>query len=103
MSSSTKDLIPIIAFHPAGDHEAFALMSRIGAASAQKVSRNLVQVVEALQRTMAAIPDTPAAFEIEHLTFSLTADAEGKIALVGELAAGMTAGMTITFRRRAGE
>lgn len=47
-----------------------------------------------------ALPQSRADYEVNSLTFALSINGSGKISLIGELAAGVTSGITITLKKK---
>lgn len=61
---------------------------------------NLAECVSALSELLDGIPEADGSFQVEQATFALNINASGKISLIGELAAGVSSSVTITFARR---
>jgi hypothetical protein len=60
---------------------------------------SLADFVKDLERIVEKLPDTCGAYNLDSLTFSLSVNGSGKISLIGEVAAGVTAGIVISLKK----
>ena len=64
------------------------------------LEENLAGIVKRLGKIVDELPELPKGCRVDTVTFSLAVNAAGKLALIGELSAGMTSGITITLKRQ---
>jgi hypothetical protein len=92
---------------PTTENEAKAALPRFGAMtrveSAQVdtdvLAKNLRDLIESFQRIADSGPVSPNGYVIEEIELSLGVNANGSIALIGKLEAGMSAAMKVKLRR----
>jgi hypothetical protein len=95
--------ISIITSHSEGERAMFpsakAVMMRAQQFSADMIKSNLAEAVGTLGDLFAALPGDCGGYTPEQVTVTLSIDASGKVPLVGEIAAGITSGISICFTR----
>jgi hypothetical protein len=70
--------------------------------SIETLSNNLANFVKTLGTIVESFPETyKKNYALEEIDFSLSVDASGSIALIGEVSAGITTGITVTFKKTA--
>jgi len=65
-----------------------------------ELSEQLAEFINSLSLVVDGLPSECGAYDVEELTFSLSVNASGKISLVGELAAGVSSGITVKIRKK---
>lgn len=68
--------------------------------AADKLKKNISNFVKTIDDIVETLPKCRGIYEVDTLTFALSLDGSGKISLIGEISAGFTAGITITFKKR---
>lgn len=76
------------------------MAARLSNISAEVLEENLADIVQRLGKIVDELPDSPKGCTVDALTFSLAINSAGKLALIGELSAGTTSGITITLKRK---
>lgn len=66
----------------------------------EKLKESLSDFVNRLADIVETLPKSHGDYEVDNLTFSLSINGSGKISLIGELSAGVTSGITITFNKK---
>jgi hypothetical protein len=70
--------------------------------STETLSKNLLNFVKASGKIVESFPETyKKNYAMEEIKFSLSVDHSGKVSLIGNVPAGITAGITVTFKKRA--
>jgi hypothetical protein len=64
------------------------------------LAENLTAFVNALGEIVDTVPESCGKYNVDNMSFSLSVDGEGRISLVGELAAGFSSGITVTLRKQ---
>ena len=82
--------------------ESRSLTARCTRITCDKLKESFEEFVQLLREVVQGVPRQCGGYDVDSLTFALALDASGKISLVGELAAGMSSGITITLRKGSG-
>lgn len=65
-----------------------------------KLKKSLSDFVNMLADIVETLPEPHRDYEVDNLKFALSINGSGKISLIGELSAGVTSGITITFKKK---
>lgn len=76
------------------------MISKYSELGYEKLKENLSDFVNMLGEIVEALPDSHGDYEVDNITFALSINGSGKISLIGELSAGVTSGITITFKKK---
>ena len=77
-----------------------AFLAKCSQVTCDQLKGNLAECVSALSELLEGLPETTGSFQVEQATFALNVNASGKISLIGELAAGVSSSVTLTFARK---
>ncbi|MCP4367139.1 MAG: hypothetical protein GY797_03335 [Deltaproteobacteria bacterium] len=74
--------------------------SKASAVALDAFDESLSDILRKLQSTLDSAGDERSSFSIDEAQFNLAVNGHGEVSLVGKAGGGVTAGITVTLRRR---
>jgi len=78
------------------------LLAKLSEISIDDLKDSLSQFIDSLEKVIEPLSENQQQFDVDTLTFNIAISGSGKISLIGEMAAGMNSGVSVTLKRKRG-